>query len=242
MASSRRLVQSLAARASHTSLISHSSRAQSSISCRIAPFSANRLSTRPSPPSLFSSQFCRYSSISTRAPLPLTDGQPTTPEDSAQNAQRRAEERAFQITFTCKPCSHRSSHRISQHGYYKGTVLISCPGCKNRHVISDHLNIFMDKKSTLEDILSEHGQKILKGRLDGDMEWWEDGTVRTVAESSGDELQGQIGQTAQQQENDASVAQEQEQAQEQEKSQEKSQEQEQEQELDIKQPGHRENS
>lgn len=101
----------------------------------------------------------------------------------------------------------------------------------------------MDKKSTLEDILSEHGQTILKGRLDGDMEWWEDGTVRTVAESSGDELQGHIGQTAQQQEN-ASVAQEQEQqeqAQEQEQEQTQELEQEQEQELDIKQPGHREN-
>ncbi|PGH01644.1 hypothetical protein GX51_05086 [Blastomyces parvus] len=209
MASSRRLVQSLATRANHTSLISQSSRAQSFISSRI-PFTSYRLPAHPNPPPLLASQFCRYNTTSTRPPKPLTDSKPATPEDAAQNARRRAEERAFQITFTCKPCSHRSSHRISQHGYYKGTVLISCPSCKNRHVISDHLNIFMDKKSTLEDILSEHGQTVLKGKLDGDMEWWEDGTVRAVASGSTSEAQGQISQMAQQQDN-AGVAQEQEQ-------------------------------
>ncbi|EEQ92563.1 hypothetical protein RJZ56_004670 [Blastomyces dermatitidis] len=228
MASSRRLVQSLATRANHSSLTSQSSRTQSFISSRIRPFTASRLpACRPNPPPLLSSQFCRYNTTSTRPPKPLTDSKPATPEDAAQNARRRAEERAFQITFTCKPCGHRSSHRISQHGYYKGTVLISCPGCKNRHVISDHLNIFMDKKSTLEDILSEHGQTLLKGKLDGDMEWWEDGTVRAVASGPASDVQGQTGQTAQQQDN-AGVAQ----------GQERTQEQKQEPD-EIKQPGHR---
>ncbi|OAX78213.1 hypothetical protein ACJ72_07481 [Emergomyces africanus] len=228
MASSRRLVQSLATRATHTSLISHSTRIQSLNLFRTStPFTSARLSTCSNPPSLLFSQFCRYNSTSTRAPSPLTDSQPATPEDAAQNARRRAEERAFQITFTCKPCGHRSSHRISQHGYYKGTVLISCPGCKNRHVISDHLNIFMDKKSTLEDILSEHGQTLLKGRLDGDMEWWEDGTVRAVAGGSDNGGEGQLGQVATQQTN-SGVAQEQEKETKQEGKED-----------EIKQPGHR---
>lgn len=67
---------------------------------------------------------------------------------------------------------------MSKHGYHKGTVLITCPSCRNRHVISDHLGIFMDQKSTLEDILQRKGQKLTKGHLEGDMEIWEDGTVK----------------------------------------------------------------
>ena len=72
---------------------------------------------------------------------------------------------------------------------------ITCPSCKNRHVISDHLKVFMDQKSTLEDILrrkaanGEDFSKLLKkGRLgiragdmvgnegEEDLEFWEDGT------------------------------------------------------------------
>ncbi|EEH19415.1 hypothetical protein PABG_01734 [Paracoccidioides brasiliensis Pb03] len=181
MASSKRLFQSLATRVAHSPLTSSSLKSRSFRACRKDQFTTTRFSTRSNnPPPFLSSQFSRYNSTSTRAPSPLTDSKPVTPEDTAQNAQRRAEERAFLITFTCKPCSHRSSHRISQHGYYKGTVLITCPECKNRHIISDHLNIFMDTKSTLEDILWQQGQTLLKGKLERDIEWWEDGTVRAI--------------------------------------------------------------
>ena len=48
---------------------------------------------------------------------------------------------SYQLTFTCKPCQTRSSHEISKQGYHYGTVLITCPNCKNRHVISDHLKV-----------------------------------------------------------------------------------------------------
>ena len=48
---------------------------------------------------------------------------------------------AYEMTFTCKKCQTRSSHRVSKQGYYHGTVLITCPGCKNRHLISDHLKV-----------------------------------------------------------------------------------------------------
>ena len=47
----------------------------------------------------------------------------------------------YELTFTCKPCSVRSTHEVSKQGYHHGSVLISCPGCKNRHVISDHLKV-----------------------------------------------------------------------------------------------------
>ena len=48
---------------------------------------------------------------------------------------------AYDLTFTCKNCLSRSTHRVSKQGFYKGTVLITCPGCKNRHLISDHLKV-----------------------------------------------------------------------------------------------------
>lgn len=47
----------------------------------------------------------------------------------------------YQLTFTCKPCKHRSTHTVSKQGYHKGTVLITCPECSNRHVMSDHLKV-----------------------------------------------------------------------------------------------------
>ena len=50
-------------------------------------------------------------------------------------------EPTYQLTFTCKPCMHRSSHEITKLGYHHGAVLITCPECKNKHVISDHLKV-----------------------------------------------------------------------------------------------------
>jgi mitochondrial protein import protein ZIM17 len=128
----------------------------------------------------FLRSFPRYNSSSASTLPPFTD-QASSPENDAlraeQNAVRREQESVYQITFTCKPCGHRSSHRISKHGYHKGTVLIRCPSCSNRHVMSDHLQIFMDEKSTLGDILRRDGRTLTKGYLEGDMEIWEDGTI-----------------------------------------------------------------
>lgn len=76
-------------------------------------------------------------------------------------------------------------------------MLITCPGCKNRHVIADHLRIFTDKSTTLEDIMKEKGGSFKKGQVgageDGDVEFWEDGTVTTreiKAEEGGEETKG----------------------------------------------------
>ncbi|KAL8930781.1 MAG: hypothetical protein Q9208_000322 [Pyrenodesmia sp. 3 TL-2023] len=71
----------------------------------------------------------------------------------------------YQLTFTCKPCSNRSTHAISKHGYHKGSVLVACPCCKNRHVVSDHLKIFSDKRITLEEIMREKGELVKRGRV-----------------------------------------------------------------------------
>ncbi|KAI2619256.1 DNL zinc finger-domain-containing protein [Hypoxylon sp. NC1633] len=102
------------------------------------------------------------------------------PSDSASEAKpRKLLEPHYELTFTCVPCGERSTHAVSKQGYHHGSVLITCPSCRNRHVISDHLNIFGDRKITVEDLMRERGQLVKRGTLgeDGDVEFWEDGTV-----------------------------------------------------------------
>ncbi|KHN99977.1 DNL zinc finger domain containing protein [Metarhizium album ARSEF 1941] len=84
----------------------------------------------------------------------------------------------YQLSFTCVPCGHRSHHNVSKQGYHTGSVLITCPSCRNRHVISDHLNIFGDRKITVEDLVRERGGLVKRGSLgeDGDVEFWPEET------------------------------------------------------------------
>ena len=88
---------------------------------------------------------------------------------------RRADEPVYELYFTCNTCKHRSGHSVSKQGYHHGTVLVQCPGCKNRHLISDHLKVFYDKGVTLQDIMKEKGESIKLGSLDqqGDVEFWD---------------------------------------------------------------------
>jgi protein import protein ZIM17 len=73
---------------------------------------------------------------STAKPKPLTDR-----PDEVPRTEPREEVPSYEMTFTCKACSTRSSHRMSKQGYHHGTILITCPGCKNRHLIADHLKV-----------------------------------------------------------------------------------------------------
>lgn len=96
------------------------------------------------------------------------------PLPSRPAPHRNPNEPIYELTFTCKACQHRSAHTVSKQGYHKGTVLITCPGCKARHLISDHLHIFSDTKVTLEDIMKEKGEVLRKGNInaEGDVEFW----------------------------------------------------------------------
>lgn len=75
-------------------------------------------------------------------------------------AELKVDKPQLMIAFTCKKCDTRSSHVFSKQAYQSGTVLIQCPGCKNRHLIADNLKIFRDNKVNLEDLLKEKGQSV----------------------------------------------------------------------------------
>jgi protein import protein ZIM17 len=81
----------------------------------------------------------------TRAPKPLTD-RDSIPEEKILSdkdaiAARKAMQPCYDMTFTCKKCLERSSHRITKQAYHFGTVLVNCPGCKSRHLIADHMKV-----------------------------------------------------------------------------------------------------
>lgn len=121
---------------------------------------------------------CYSDSLSATTPAASTSY--TDPPDESQIVP------TYQLSFTCtatldiespsKLCLHRSTHRVSHQAYKFGSVLITCPSCKNRHVFADHLKIFADKSFTIEDILREKGESVKKGALEGDIEFWDDGT------------------------------------------------------------------
>lgn len=77
--------------------------------------------------------FSVSSNVRQEAAVPVTD--------SVKAEEPKAEAPAYEMTFTCKKCETRSTHRVSKQGYHNGTVLITCPGCKNKHLISDHLKV-----------------------------------------------------------------------------------------------------
>ncbi|KAF2631699.1 zf-DNL-domain-containing protein [Macroventuria anomochaeta] len=129
----------------------------------------------------------RPSIILSRTRLPSTarfESSAATPPQNNTSTQApesrldRDQVPSYELTFTCNVCKTRSSHRLSKQGYHKGTILISCPGCKNRHLISDHLKIFSDKSVTIEDLVKEKGSLVKRGSLsaEGDVEFWDDGS------------------------------------------------------------------
>ena len=102
---------------------------------------------------------------------------PSKPSQKSTESTTRQDVPAYEFTFTCKPCLHRSAHRISKQGYHHGSVLITCPSCKNRHIVSDHLRIFSEEGFSIEEAMRKSGELFRKGTLgpDGDVEIWKDG-------------------------------------------------------------------
>jgi len=77
-------------------------------------------------------------------------------------------------------CGHRSSHTFTKRAYEKGIVIISCPSCKNRHLIADNLGWFKNQDGseggkTVEDFVKAKGETVKRGTLlqtaEGDIEF-----------------------------------------------------------------------
>jgi protein import protein ZIM17 len=94
------------------------------------------------------------SSNGTRAPRPLTDrdsiDSTRVKSDKEAIAERKAQQPCYDMTFTCKKCLERSSHRITKQAYHFGTVLVNCPGCKGRHLIADHMKVSLGRVSNVD--------------------------------------------------------------------------------------------
>ncbi|KAH6610550.1 zinc finger protein [Trichoderma cornu-damae] len=151
---------------------------------RLPPFAFRRSRPISNPPALILSSICQRR-LAHAIPRPprrqLQQGEPAT-KDAPSSEGDRPEPKGpafYQLSFTCVPCGHRSHHNVSKQGYHHGSTLITCPSCRNRHVISDHLNIFGDRKITVEDLMREKGQLVKRGSLgeDGDIEFWPEEAV-----------------------------------------------------------------
>lgn len=67
--------------------------------------------------------------------------QETTYMTSSETQPPRQDVPSYEMRFTCKKCMTPQTHRMSKQAYHNGTVLVTCPGCKNRHLIADHLKV-----------------------------------------------------------------------------------------------------
>ncbi|KAM0332051.1 hypothetical protein ACHAQA_002320 [Verticillium albo-atrum] len=146
---------------------------------RIASLLSQRFAhSIPKPPPSTSSSVAS----SPEATSPSSDSSSSTLEKPPKS--RVESQPHYRLSFTCTPCNTQSVHNISKQGYHHGSVLVTCPGCRNRHVISDHLKIFGDRDFTIEDLMREKGQLVKKGTLgeDGDIEFWEDDAQENKAD------------------------------------------------------------
>ena len=83
-------------------------------------------------------------------------------KDALKNLMERYKDSAikdpkFFLAFNCKICTERNHNLVSKISLQKGTVLIRCNGCKNLHLICDHLNWFGEGKQGLEQVLAAKG-------------------------------------------------------------------------------------
>lgn len=101
-----------------------------------------------------------------------TSASTSTAAEPQTELQFKMPEPRLSLTFTCTvvDCSTRSTHEFARRSYEKGIVIVECPGCKNRHLIADHLGWFKEstedgKLKTVEDLVRAKGERVRRGTL-----------------------------------------------------------------------------
>jgi mitochondrial protein import protein ZIM17 len=67
------------------------------------------------------------------------------------------------IIFTCTVCDTRSAKQFTENAYQKGVVIVTCPGCQNKHLIADNLGFFEDREDggwNIEKAMEKMGQPV----------------------------------------------------------------------------------
>eukprot|EP00921_Rhytidocystis_pertsovi_P020645 GHVQ01032943.1.p1 GENE.GHVQ01032943.1~~GHVQ01032943.1.p1 ORF type:complete len:120 (-),score=7.61 GHVQ01032943.1:730-1089(-) len=100
----------------------------------------------------------------------------------------------YMLRFTCNVCNTTSTKQFSkvtysnimpllfymplnicwrtfldvcpQNAYHTGVVIIRCPGCDKLHLVADRLGWYSDKSCSIEDIMAEKGQSVIKRLAD----------------------------------------------------------------------------
>ena len=68
--------------------------------------------------------------------------------------------RRLAIVFTCSVCETRSAKKFSADSYERGVVVVTCPGCKNNHLIADNLGFFEDDRWDVEKLAAARGESV----------------------------------------------------------------------------------
>jgi protein import protein ZIM17 len=66
------------------------------------------------------------------------------------------------IVYTCTVCNTRAAKQFTEQAYRHGVVIVTCPGCNNRHLIADNLEFFgeEDKGWNIEKAMIELGENV----------------------------------------------------------------------------------